>query len=528
MNFPEYFEKWFGISKPGIGSRLARGAFWSLLGTLIYRPLTLLSSIVAAHLLGKENFGALGIIQSTIAMFQVIAGYSLGLTATKYVSEFRKADPERAGRIIGMSDVSSLAAGILFAAGSIFGAHWLAARILGAPELAPLLRISSIMIALGAYNGAQTGTISGFEAFRKIAKVNLISGVLAFPIMIAGLWFGGLTGAVWALVISMAVTCTLSQIEVLRLIRANGIKIHITGIASELQLLWRFYLPALLSGALVTPIIWLGNTLLVRTRDGFAQMAILNAATQWRTSMMLIPNLLVQVALPMLSGEQSEAGTTQTFNRALVLTQKIMVMVAFPTAAAMMFLAGPIMRLYGRSFVQGSDVLIGFACASLVQCIIAAVGPYLESRGRMWAAASLNGVWGLAYILTAYLGVDKLGALAIAFGSVLGYVVLMVLCLILLRSELPGTVMNLAIKAEIAALALAAFCVILPPKIRTILAIPVTLGVTAMVIFNSTGKEIFLKVFSRNHGGKPKKPQGPYELDLAAKASTLTDNQTGS
>lgn len=460
-------------------------------------------------------------------MFQAIAGYSLGLTATKYVSEFRKSDPERAGRIIGMSDLSSVAAGILFASVSFFGAHWLAGRVLGAPELAPLLRISSIMIALGAYNGAQTGTISGFEAFRTIAKVNLISGVLAFPIMIAGLWYGGLTGAVWALVISMAITCALSQAEVLKLIRANGIRIHVTGIASEMQLLWRFYLPALLSGSLVTPIIWLGNTLLVRTRDGFAQMAILNAATQWRASMMLIPNLLVQVALPLLSGEQSDAGTTKTFNRALVLTQEIMVMVAFPTAAAMMFLAGPIMRLYGRSFVQGSDVLIGFACASLVQCIIAAVGPYLESRGRMWAAASLNGMWGLAYILTAYLGVDKFGALAIALGSILGYVILMALCLVVLRSELPGTVMNLAIKAEIAALALAAFCAVLPPKVRTIIAVPVTLGVTAMVIFNSTGKEILLKILSRNRG-KPKGTQDPYNLDLAAKASTLTDNQTGS
>ncbi len=54
-------------------------------------------------MLGKEEFGKLGIVQSTVGMFQVFAGFGLGLTATKYVAEFRDSDPAKTGRIIGLS-----------------------------------------------------------------------------------------------------------------------------------------------------------------------------------------------------------------------------------------------------------------------------------------------------------------------------------------------------------------------------------------------------------------------------------------
>src|SRR5437879_2227347 len=68
--------------------RLARGTFWSLAGSLISRGLGLLSAILVGRILGKEEFGELGIIQSTIGMFGTLAGFGMGLTANKHVAEF--------------------------------------------------------------------------------------------------------------------------------------------------------------------------------------------------------------------------------------------------------------------------------------------------------------------------------------------------------------------------------------------------------------------------------------------------------
>ena len=54
-----------------------------------------------------------------------------------------------------------------------------------APALAGELRIAGILLFFNALNGAQTGALSGFEAFRAIARINLVRGLIAFPITVA-------------------------------------------------------------------------------------------------------------------------------------------------------------------------------------------------------------------------------------------------------------------------------------------------------------------------------------------------------
>ena len=65
-------------------------------------------------------------------------------------------------------------------------APWLAANTINAPHLAGVLRIGALLLFINAINGAQTGALSGFEAFRTIAYVNLFVGLTSFPILIAG------------------------------------------------------------------------------------------------------------------------------------------------------------------------------------------------------------------------------------------------------------------------------------------------------------------------------------------------------
>src|ERR1700728_1931673 len=84
------------VSSP-IGYRLARGAFWLLIGSLISRGLGMLAGILVARLLGKHDYGQLGMVQSTTGMFGIFAGFGMGLTANKHVAEFKLQDPARAG-----------------------------------------------------------------------------------------------------------------------------------------------------------------------------------------------------------------------------------------------------------------------------------------------------------------------------------------------------------------------------------------------------------------------------------------------
>src|SRR5437899_4196306 len=120
------------------GRRLARGMFWSVAGAVSSRCIGLLASIIVARILGKSVFGELGVVQSTTNMYMTFAQFGLGMTATKYVAELRKRDPERAGRIIAMSFVLAVVSGCVVGLVMVATSAW-AARLLAAPHLQPVL-----------------------------------------------------------------------------------------------------------------------------------------------------------------------------------------------------------------------------------------------------------------------------------------------------------------------------------------------------------------------------------------------------
>ena len=111
-------------------ARFTLGIVWSLAGAVVSRGFLLAASIVCARFLGKDGFGALGMIQSTAGMFGIFAGLGLGLTATKYVAEFRRQDPEKAGRILALSASAAFVFGCVITVLLIFLAPFLATKVL--------------------------------------------------------------------------------------------------------------------------------------------------------------------------------------------------------------------------------------------------------------------------------------------------------------------------------------------------------------------------------------------------------------
>ena len=159
--------------------RLARGAFWSVLGGVSARALALLSAIIVARLLGREGYGEIGIVQSTLGMFGVFAGFGLGSTSTKYIAEYREKDPGKAGRIASLVFFVSLVSAGTMMALTVGLAPWLSRSILSRPDLSSLLLPGSLLLFLSTLVGVQSATLAGFESFRKIAFINIARGLAA-------------------------------------------------------------------------------------------------------------------------------------------------------------------------------------------------------------------------------------------------------------------------------------------------------------------------------------------------------------
>ncbi len=384
----------------------------------------LAASVLVARMLGKTGYGELGMIQSTVGMFGVFAGFGLGLTATKHVAEFRQNDPERAGRIIGLSGLVAVVTGGLMALGLSIFAPWLAAHTINAAHLAGALRIGAVMLFLSALNGAQTGALAGFEAFKTIAYVNLFVGLFSFPILVGGVYLGGLTGVVWALTINLGVNWLLNHLALRKEARHYDIPLTFRNCSRELSVLWAFSMPAVLSGALVVPVNWACRALLVRQPGGYGEMGIFNVAEQWYSVMLFLPGLLGSVVLPVLS-ERLGQKDTQRARRTLVLAVKTNLLLVLPLVLFASIASPCIMGLYGEGFRSGWPTLVVVLVTAGMTAIQTPVGQIIAASGRMWIGCAMNMGWAIAFVLGTLLLVDY-GSLGLATARAAGYIFHMV------------------------------------------------------------------------------------------------------
>ena len=402
-----------------IGLRLARGIFWSIGGATISRALMLLAMMLVARFLGKTEYGELGMIQSTVGMFGVFAGFGLGMTATKHVAEYRRKDPERAGRIIAMAWIVAAVTGGVMALAIVVFAPWLTANMINAPHLTNTLQISALFLFFSALNGAQTGALSGFEAFKTIAKVNLAVGFLSFPVLIMGAYLGGVQGAVWALIINVLCNWLLNHIALRRQAAYYHVPLKFRFWQKEIPLLWNFSLPAVLAGSLVAPVNWLCASLLVNQPNGYGEMGIFSAADQLCLLVSFIPGLLGGVVLPMMSnqlGENNKRESTQL----LWLSIRVNVFIVIPIIIVLSALSPLIMRLYGESFRNSWPVLVIMLLGTGLSAVITGVGQIIAASSRMWVGFAMNAAWASVFLGGTYFLINN-GAMGMALARGIAY-----------------------------------------------------------------------------------------------------------
>lgn len=407
------------IENSPLGYRFVKGLFWSIAGVMASRGLLFLATVVVARLLGKTVYGELGILRSTFGMFGVFAGFGLSLTAIKHVAEYRDHNPDRAGRIIALSAAFAVVSGGIMSICLFVFAPWLAENTINAPHLAGMLRVGSLILFLTALTGAQTGALSGFEAFKVIAHVNLFVGLTSFPLLIAGAYYGGLPGTVWAMAINLGVNWILNHLALRKEVHRYGISSSFHSCFQEMGVLWSFSLPAFLASVLVSPVKWACDALLVNLPDeGFSQMGILAATLAFQQLLLFASNTMNTPLLSMLSNvgltKSEKLETTNIIASWLLGLIPAIPLLCFPEVAVLLF--GP---EYGtRAFHITLSLVVFCTCILTFKGGLARV---LIANNLLWWGFGSNVLWGIILIVSTYYLVPY-GAPGLAAASVIAYI----------------------------------------------------------------------------------------------------------
>lgn len=400
-------------------SRFATGVFWTMLGTAIARGGTLLASLFLARVLGKNLFGEIGVLESSVAMFAIFSNMGLSVTATKFVAKYHLKDPGKASRILTLCILFALGAGLAVAGVMYLSASSLATGSLAAPHLQRYLQWLAGILVFSAVNGTLSGALAGLQAFRTIAKVNLLASLISTPLLMGMAYWYGVSGVVGALV-STQVIYLLLYMGALRKVASDfQISFSLQGCWGERRVLSGFSFPILLNGLMHSPVNWLCIALLVNTVNGYSEMGILNVINIWFLSMLFLPGQLAQVYFPMLEQALSE-GRTNEARKLLWKTVRLNALVCITVAGVITFFADTILLGYGPEYLDAKPVLILVVWTAVIAAIQQPFVILLVVRSKTWLVLCCSIAWATATFGISYALVEQ-GAMGITIARFCGY-----------------------------------------------------------------------------------------------------------
>ena len=171
---------------------------------------------------------------------------------------------------------------------------------------------------------------------------------------------------------------------------------------------------------MVAPVFWLARTMLVNS-SSFEELAVYEAADQWKIIILFIPGALSQVVLPVLSSLLGES--VNRYKRVLLYNVAINALVATILALGVSLFSKQIMSFYGKDY-QDVWPLILLAISTIPTAISAVVGLSISSRAKMWVGFLFNLIWGLCVILFNYIFLNNgMGAAGLSLAILCAYTV---------------------------------------------------------------------------------------------------------
>lgn len=392
---------------------LFAGATWIAFGTALGQLLKLASSAVVARTLSTEEFGQLAIIQNTVNMYTVFSGLGLGITTAKFVSEFREQQPERAGAVVALAEVCTTASGIGLALVTVVLAGPLSSTVLHAPELKEELYVGAALLLLTTIQMIQLGTLAGLHAFKQIAALTILQGLSTLVLSAVGAAAWGVLGVLYGLLGSILLTFAVGRRWQTSILMSSCININYKIWSSELKPVATFAFPALIAGTLASPCLWAVQTLLVRQSNGYIEMALFNAAYQWRLALMFLPSVASKVALPILS---EMIGRDQSTHHTMT-TRATLYSITSATALAAIAIAlcsNIAMGLYGRQYQGAKALLVILLMSGVVSSANSIYSIGLGSAGKMWSVLQANLTWAFVALGTAVVWVPAYKAVGLA------------------------------------------------------------------------------------------------------------------
>jgi O-antigen/teichoic acid export membrane protein len=164
--------------------RIVRNSSYLFSATGISAALSMVQSILAARLLGVEDFGLLGTIITFVTVVNKLASFRMGDLVIKYVGQFQEGrDQQRAAAVFKVAVLTEMLASVI-----AFGLVWVLAP-LGARYFAKDVTAAPMFILYGStvlanlISESSTGLLQIFDRFRRMGVLNVFQSLVTLSVI---------------------------------------------------------------------------------------------------------------------------------------------------------------------------------------------------------------------------------------------------------------------------------------------------------------------------------------------------------
>ncbi|WP_452218515.1 oligosaccharide flippase family protein [Lacinutrix undariae] len=407
-------------------------SFWALFGNVMAKGMSLLGTIMVARFLGKDIYGEYGTIRSTLMNIAVFSTFGLGYTATKFIAENKEKKPYLIHKIAAVTMKISAAVSTVMAVLLFFFAGYVANTVLESPHLDTPLRLVAFWVVFNSLTTAQVGILAGFKAFKAMARINTIVGLLAFVSSVVLTYYYELNGALVALLLTQVVNWYLNYREVIRNIPKEEF-VEEKEDSDLVKKIIKFSTPVALQEGLYALTSWLMIMLLVRLND-YGEVGLYSAAMQWGAIILFIPGIMRNVILSHLSNNLNDpSGHAKLLKTTLLINLGA-------TAIPFVFiflLKDWVVSFYGVSFQENLGGILSIAIFTSIFVSLSNVyAQAFMSLNKNWYMFSMRFFRDFVIIISTYLLVSKSvfnGALALVISNLITQIVFLIVLMLVYK-----------------------------------------------------------------------------------------------
>lgn len=402
--------------------RVFSGLLWIGIGNSVSAVSLFISGLCLAKVMGAAKYGQFSVIQSALAMFVLFTGPSLGAMSTKYVAELGVVNPRKAAAILKLSTFSAAFLSILASLLMILVAPYLSVSLLKAPELKMDFMVSAITLLFSGVSSVQIGALYGFEAFREIAILNILRGILTLILVSLGGYYYGVHGAIIGVGLAMMAVCVQGSYYVRG---CNEVKKFPSPTYKEMfqekGLLLSFSLPNWVYAIVASGVNLVTYMIVSRSLEGFREMGVFNAANQFFLILNFVPTIIAQVAFPVLSSITLESDFGRMRKGYYLHLMSTLGVILF-SLCVLIPISRNLMSSLGGDFGGHTLILVMTLITSLFYAASNVAWQAMLILGKAWATVAFVALYASVYIGVFYVSSSVPGAYSLAVGRLVAYV----------------------------------------------------------------------------------------------------------